>query len=232
MCILGEPTDMKVVLQHFGSLWVRISTRGMYVHTAFAAGRDEENSIRRMHRVLQEIVEWIPSWEETTAAHTNGISLRGMVNIGCIRGGDPWRASRTPQQTDLFVDVRVPPSMPMAQARRSVKELFLALRKKYPDYGLEFEAYVSVPGASISPEHEMVKAIAANHRRIMGEPPAHDAVLWCSDASVLTRYGVETVNYGPSSGPRDHEGEKVRIQTLVDITKIYALTAAQICGVA
>src|SRR5207237_9441691 len=114
----------------------------------------------------------------------------------------------------LFVDVRVPPSMPMAQARRSVKELFLALRKKYPDYGLEFETYVSVPGASISPEHEMVKAIANNHRRIIGEPPAHDAVGACSDTSVLTRYGVETVNYGPSSGPRVHEGEKVRIQTL------------------
>jgi hypothetical protein len=39
------------------------------------------------------------------------------------------------------------------------------------------------------------------------------------------------VNYGPSSGPRDKEGEKVRIRTLVDITKIYALTAAELCGV-
>jgi acetylornithine deacetylase/succinyl-diaminopimelate desuccinylase-like protein len=47
---------------------------------------------------------------------------------------------------------------------------------------------------------------------------------------VLSRYGVETVNYGPSSGPRDKEGEKVKIETLVDITKIYALTAAELCG--
>ena len=36
MCILGEPTDMQVVLEHFGSLWVRISVTGIYVHTAFA----------------------------------------------------------------------------------------------------------------------------------------------------------------------------------------------------
>jgi acetylornithine deacetylase/succinyl-diaminopimelate desuccinylase-like protein len=55
-------------------------------------------------------------------------------------------------------------------------------------------------------------------------------VVWSSDASVLTRYGIETVNYGPSSGPRDAEGEKVRIQTLVDVTKIYALAAAELCG--
>jgi acetylornithine deacetylase/succinyl-diaminopimelate desuccinylase-like protein len=65
----------------------------------------------------------------------------------------------------------------------------------------------------------------------MGEKPKREVVSWCSDASVLTRYGVETVNYGPSSGPRDKEGEKVLIKTLVDITKIYALTAAQLCGV-
>jgi hypothetical protein len=48
---------------------------------------------------------------------------------------------------------------------------------------------------------------------------------------VLSRYGIETVNYGPSSGPRDADGEKVKIKTLVDITKIYALTAAELCGV-
>jgi len=48
---------------------------------------------------------------------------------------------------------------------------------------------------------------------------------------VLSRDGIETVNYGPSSGPRDAEGEKVKIRTLVDITKIYALTAAELCGV-
>ena len=92
-------------------------------------------------------------------------------------------------------------------------------------------SHVSVPGARISEEHEMVRAIDRNHKRIIGKTPEREVVTWCSDASVLSRYGVETVNYGPSSGPRDKEGEKVRIQTLVDITKIYALTAAELCGV-
>ncbi|HEY1366695.1 MAG TPA: M20/M25/M40 family metallo-hydrolase, partial [Gaiellaceae bacterium] len=33
MCLLGEPTEGKVVLGHFGSLWLRISTRGNFIHT-------------------------------------------------------------------------------------------------------------------------------------------------------------------------------------------------------
>jgi acetylornithine deacetylase len=227
MCILGEPTDMHVVLEHFGSMWVRISCTGIYVHTAFCEGREEMNSIRRMHGLMEPILKWITTWESKAAYG----GKKAIVNLGGIRGGHAWRASRTPEKTDLFLDVRVPPTIPMSDARREVQQLFLDLEKQHPDFGLEFETYVSVPGARIDEGHEMIRVIDANHERIMGKPPEREVVTWCSDASVLSRYGVETVNYGPSSGPRDKEGEKVKIQTLVDITKIYALTAAELCGV-
>jgi acetylornithine deacetylase len=227
MCILGEPTDMHVVLEHFGSMWVCISCTGIYVHTAFCEGREEMNSIRRMHQIMEPIMKWIANWEKN-ASHGG---KKALVNLGGIRGGHAWRASRTPEKTDLFLDVRVPPTIPMSEARRNIQQMFFELEKKYPDWGLEFETYVSVPGARISEEHEMIKAIDTNHEQIMGKRPEREVVTWCSDASVLSRYGIETVNYGPSSGPRDKEGEKVQIKTLVDITKIYALVAAELCGV-
>jgi acetylornithine deacetylase len=228
MCILGEPTDMRVVLEHFGSMWVRISCTGLYVHTAFCEGREEMNSIRRMHELLETILGWTAAWGEKASYG----GKKAIVNLGGIRGGHAWRASRTPEKTDLFLDVRVPPTIPMSEARRDIQAVFFDLEKKHLDWGLEFETYVSVPGARISEEHPMIQAIDANHERVMGARPEREVVTWCSDASVLSRYGIETVNYGPSSGPRDAEGEKVRIKTLVDVTKIYALTAAELCGVA
>lgn len=226
MCILGEPTDLQIVLGHYGSVWVRIATHGPYVHTAFSQGRQRDTSIRRMQDVLAAVYEWAPSWETKSfyAGH------KGIVNVGCIRGGHPWRASRTPERTDIFLDLRVPPTMPLQDARRAAKQLFLELRERFPDYGLEFETYVSVPGAQISENHELVKTIESFHTRVMGSPPRRTTVQWSSDASVMTRYGIETLNYGPSSGERDAEGEKVAIRTLVDITKVYALAAAEICG--
>ncbi len=227
MCILGEPTDMQIILAHYGSVWVRIGVRGNYVHTAFAAGKQKESSIRRMHEMLDSIYEWIPSFE----ARATYQGKTGIVNIGCIRGGYPWRASRTPDRTDVFLDLRVPPDMPLATARRAAKQLYLDLQKKFPGYGLDFETYISVPGAQIDADHELVKTIDAAHTKIMGSAPKRDTVLWCSDASVMTRFGIETVNYGPSSGPRDAEGEKVAVETFVNITKIYALAIAEICGV-
>jgi acetylornithine deacetylase len=226
MCILGEPTDMQLVLGHYGSVWVRISTRGHYVHTAFTRGKQQESSVYRMKEILDPIYAWIAEWEKK--ASYNGPP--GVVNIGCIRGGQPWRASRTPDRTDVFLDVRVPPTMPLKEARRSVKQLLLDLRAKHPKYGIESETFVSVPGAEISKDHELVKTIERCHHTVMGAPPKHTTVLWGSDASVMTRYGIETLNYGPSSGPRDAEGEKVEITTLVNTAKVYALAAAEICG--
>lgn len=179
-----------------------------------------------MKDVLDEVVKWTEQWEKKTAHGGH----QGVANIGCLQAGYPWRVSRTPDRADLFLDLRVPPSMTLQQARREARELFRDLQKKYPDYGLEFETFVSVPGATIAADHPMVKAIEANHQRVTGKPPGHDTVLWCSDASVMTRFAIDTVNYGPSSGPRDAEGEKVEIKTLVDITRIYALTAAELCG--
>jgi acetylornithine deacetylase len=228
MCILGEPTDMQIVFGHYGSVWVRLSTHGHYVHTAFTRGKQQESSVYRMKEILDPIYSWISQWER----HASYDGQPGVVNVGCIRAGHPWRVSRTPHRTDVFLDVRVPPLMPLREVRRSIKRLVLDLRKKHPTYEIESEIFVSVPGAEISKEHELVKTIEACHERVMGNPPTQTTVLWDSDASVLTRYDIPTVNYGPSSGPRDSEGEKVKIETLVNTTRVYALAAVEICGVA
>src|SRR5512132_1102922 len=67
MCLLGEPTELKLVLGHYGAMWVRLSTRGPFVHTAFSGGRSEENSILRMRAVLDAVQEWIPEWQALTS---------------------------------------------------------------------------------------------------------------------------------------------------------------------
>jgi acetylornithine deacetylase len=226
MCILGEPTDLQLVLGHYGTVWVRISTRGHYVHTAFTRGKQEHSSVFRMKEILDSIYKWIAAWEKKATYD----GQPGVVNVGCIRGGFPCRVSRTPDRTDVFLDVRVPPTMPLKEVRISIKQLVLELRKTHPDYGIEYETFVSVPGAEISKDHPLVKTIESCHQRVLGEAPKHATVLWDSDASVMTRFGIETLNYGPSSGPRDAEGEKVAIETLVNTTRIYALAVAEICG--
>jgi acetylornithine deacetylase len=228
LCVLGEPTERRIVLGHYGSIWLRLSTRGPFMHTAFSGGRSEENSIVRMRDVLGAVLEWIPDWQ----ARTSYGGKPGIVNVGSVRGGFPWRVSRTPGRTDLFLDVRVPPTMPMAEARTALGDWVRELQARFPDYGLDWEIYVSAPGAEIAEDHELVRAVDASHTEVYGQPPERDTVRWFSDASVLTRYGIATVNYGASSGLPGAEGENLEIKGLVDTAQVYALTAQRLCGVA
>ena len=221
MCILGEPTENKVVLAHFGSLWLRLSTDGPFIHTAFSEGRRDENSILRMRPVLDAVLEWLPTWEERMSYG----DVRGVANVGGIEGGFGWRASRTPHRTDLFLDLRVPPDVPMADARREALEFARSLE------GVEAEVYVTAPGAEIEEGHPLVAALDESHSEVFGLPPERDVVRWFSDASVLSRYGIATVNYGTSSGLPDAElGENLAIDGLVKTADVYARAAMRICG--
>jgi acetylornithine deacetylase len=223
MCILGEPTENKLVLAHFGSLWLRLSTHGPFVHTAFSEGRREENSILRMRPVLDAVLEWLPRWEERMSYG----DVRGVANVGGIEGGFGWRASRTPHRTDLFLDLRVPPDVPMADARREALEFARSLD------GVEAEVYVTAPGAEVEEGHLLVAAVAEAHEEVFGSAPERDVTRWFSDASVLSRYGIATVNYGTSSGLPDAElGENLAIDGLVQTAEVYARAAMRVCGVA
>ncbi|MDQ3379802.1 MAG: M20/M25/M40 family metallo-hydrolase [Actinomycetota bacterium] len=223
VCIVGEPTENKIVLAHFGSLWLRLSTHGPFVHTAFSEGRRGENSIVKMHPVLTTVLEWLPSWEEEMSYG----DVRGVANVGSIEGGFGWRASRTPHRTDLFLDLRVPPDVTMADARRKALDFARSLE------GVEAEVYVTAPGAEIDESHPLVGALESAHEEVFGVPPERDVTRWFSDASVLSRYGIATVNYGTSSGLPDAElGENLEIEGLVKTAEVYARTAMRTCEVA
>jgi len=231
MCLLGEPTEGKLVLGHFGSLWLRISTRGNFIHTAFSEGKRDQNSILRMREVLDAVLEWVPTWEDDPENAFRG--AKAIVNVSALQGGFGWRVSRTPHRTDLFLDVRVPPTKPMPAARNQVLELVRELDRRFPDYGIEGEVYVTAPGSEIAEDHPLVAAIDESHGAVFGASPDRDVTRWFSDASVLTRYGIETVNYGTSTGLLDTEyGENLEIEGLVKTAEVYARVAERVCGVA
>lgn len=231
MCLLGEPTEGNVVLGHYGALWLRIRVHGNFIHTAFSEGKSGLNSILRMQDVLTAVREWIPTWESDPENGYRG--AQAIVNVGAIEGGFGWRVSRTPHHTDLFLDVRVPPTKQMAVARRQVLDMVRGLAARWPDWGIEGEIYVTAPGSEIEEGHELVAAIDAAHAEVFGSSPGRDVTRWFSDASALVRYGIPTVNYGTSTGLMDVElGENLDIDGLVKTAETYARVALRVCGTA
>jgi acetylornithine deacetylase/succinyl-diaminopimelate desuccinylase-like protein len=143
-----------------------------------------------MRGVLDRVLEWLPSWEEEMSYG----DVRGVANVGAIQGGFGWRVSRTPHRTDLFLDLRVPPDVEMAAARRKALEFARDARRRR-GRGLRDR-----PGAEIDESHPLVGALESAHAEVFGDEPERDVTRWFSDASVLSRYGIATVNYGTSPG--------------------------------
>ncbi len=227
MCLLGEPTEGKVVLGHFGSLWARLGVGGDFVHTAFSEGR--ANSVLRMGELLEPIHAWCERWSADERNAYRGVPA--IASIGAIRGGFEWRLSRTPQRTSVFLDVRVPPTRSMADARRAVLDLARELEAVHPEWEIDAEIYVTAPGAEIDEGHELVGAIDAAHEAVFGEVPGRDVPRWFSDASALTAYGIPTVNYGTSTGLMEPGmGESLEIDGLVKTAEVYARVARTVCG--
>src|SRR2546430_15328200 len=104
---------MHVLLELFGSMWVRVSCTGIYVHTAFCVGREEMNSIRRMHELMGAVMQWIAEWEKKAAY---GGKKRNMKFFFIFRG--PARRARPPPaKNDFFLPGRLPPTNSTSAAR-------------------------------------------------------------------------------------------------------------------
>jgi acetylornithine deacetylase/succinyl-diaminopimelate desuccinylase-like protein len=115
----------------------------------------------------------------------------------------------------------------MADARRKALDYARGLE------GVEAEVFVTAPGAEIEAGHPLVGALEQAHAEVFGQTPERDVTRWFSDASVLTRYGIDTVNYGTASGLPDAElGENLEIEGLVRTAEVYARVAKAVCGVA
>ncbi len=233
-CILGEPTNMKVIPRHCGTTWLKIKIPGVLIHTAWS--ELEKNAILHAGLVLNALNEWIDKYR---SKHAIG-DFRPKVNIAAIEGGWPWRGARSPDSCSIYMDVRTVPGVWPVEVYREVREVIQALVKKHSKLeGTIVDLYVSAPGTSIPDDHELIQTVVQAHTDQLGKAPELGIENWYSDAAHMNRYGIPTVNYGSAGrirtgggGFSTHQGEHVHIGDLHDIVKVYIQAAMSLCGVA
>ena len=202
------------MLGHYGTMWARISTHGPFIHTAFTRrppGRERDRAdagrARRRARLDPRVGAPLRLRRDRRRRQRRRAARRPAVaRQPHARPRRP--VPRHPRAADDGDDRR---------ARRVRRRWCASCASAIPDAGITSEVYVTAPGAQIDESHPLIAAIDAGHEQVFGAPPARDTVRWFSDASALTRYGIETVNYGTSSGLPDPDGENLEIAGLRDI---------------
>jgi len=193
LAIVGEPTLLKVVTAHKGSIWAQLETRGKSAH----GSRPElgENAVHEMARIV--------NWLETDYAallrrRRHAILGTPSVSVGMIRGGT--QANIVPDQCRILVDRRTLPGETEAGVMREVKSLLKKRRLNGTINNGKFEPCLPM---ETNPDLPLVKQFltSVGQRRPAG-------VNYFCDASILSQGGIPSIVFGPGDIGQAHTSDE------------------------
>jgi acetylornithine deacetylase/succinyl-diaminopimelate desuccinylase-like protein len=233
--LVAEGTDFGIVGVEAGKAFFKITVFGndYPIYTPYiprpTAVEKSPSAIVRMTALIQRIEKWADEYEKKNRYECSGGIIVPKVNIGAIRGGVPWKITKTVQQCAIYVDVRITPIQEPLDIRED-------LRRLMSDAGLsgDVELYAYRPGfeADTKKVEPLKSAIIRSHRAILGiDPkpaPTPASSMW-RDINCFNEMRIPSLTYGPgvSSGGGKYA---MKIENMVLGTKLYAQTAIDICS--
>lgn len=248
MAILPEPYGIEnLVTVHTGILHLAIHTYGVTGHISQI--EKTVNAVHKMTKVIQAL-------QHVKFTYTPREDLPAMprLNVGSVIGGRGTRYVLTeppyvPDLCTIIVDVHFVPGQTIETITRDLRRTLDELVREDPE--LKYELEVPPPDffkgrrrlvmepVDVPTDAEIVQSVVRNHRQVMGQPPAKIGAIpplsySAGDASWLWKAGIPSVYYGPAGGflERGAEGSYILISEMIACTKVLALTALNVCGIA
>jgi len=233
--LVAEGTDFGIVGVEAGKAFFKITVFGddLPIYTPYINRptpiEKNPNAIVRMAPLLSRLEEWAYEYERKHRYECPGGVVVPRVNVGAIRGGVPWKITKTVQQCAIYVDVRVTPVQNPLDVREELRRLVSGL-------GLAGEVELYVYRAAYEADAKKVEpltsAITRAHRAVVGGTPPPAAPPFSSmwrDINCFNEMRIPSVTYGPgiSVGGGNYG---MRIADMVTGAKLYALTALDLCN--
>jgi acetylornithine deacetylase/succinyl-diaminopimelate desuccinylase-like protein len=233
--LVAEGTDFGLVGVEAGKAFFKITVFGhdLPIYTPYIERptplEKSPNAIVRMAPLVQRLEEWAYEYERRHRYECAGGVIVPRVNIGAIRGGVPYKITKTVQQCAIYLDVRTTPAQNPLDIREELRALVSGL-------GLdgEVELYVYRPAFEADPVkvQPLAAAITHAHQALLGGTPPQASPPFSSmwrDINCFNEMRIPAITYGPGiSVGGGNFGMK--IATLVTGAQLYALTALQLCN--
>src|SRR5437899_8246343 len=113
--LVAEGTDFGIVGVEAGKAFFKVTVFGndLPIYTPYISRptpvEKNPNAIVRMAPLIQRIEEWAYGYEQRNRYECPGGVIVPRVNIGAIRGGVPYKITKTVQQCAIYLDVRITP---------------------------------------------------------------------------------------------------------------------------
>jgi acetylornithine deacetylase/succinyl-diaminopimelate desuccinylase-like protein len=193
LAIIGEPTRLRVVTAHKGSLWLRLETHGKAAH----GSRPDlgKNAVHEMARAV-DVIE--SSYARQLRQRRHPLLGPPTVNVGYIRGGT--QPNIVPAFCTAGVDRRTLPGETESSVRAEMKA-WLSRHGVTATFGSDrLPACPALETDYRLPLVQKLLAVARQNR------PAGEA--YFCDAAILAQAGVPSVVFGPGDIAQAHTADE------------------------
>ncbi len=199
--VIGEPTDLRVVVAHKGTQRWWITVEGRSAHSA--KPHLGINSIHHAAHLIRRIQE---DYTRELAGRFHPLLGSPTVNVSKIEGGT--QVNLVPHQTRLLIDRRALPGESRSVVHAEFEKMFEEIRRDVPNFRARQEEPLLVdPPLETATDHPFVRvacAIAAEQGR--DAQPA--GVPYGTDGSKLSEIGIPTIVVGPGSIDQAHTADE------------------------
>ena len=202
-CIVGEPTNMAMVVAHKGIAVYRCRVHGKSAHSSLTAtGVNAISYASRLIGYVDSLAEEISHRDDNDALFDVPYST---LSVGTIQGGTATNI--VPNLCEFTFDYRNLPHMTqediLLPIQAKVAELSAQMQACAPETGIELMQEESVPAMTDNESSELQALIAA----LTGDNKRHK-VAYATEGGQFTNSGIPTIICGPGSIEQAHKADE------------------------
>jgi acetylornithine deacetylase len=202
-CIVGEPTNMTVVVAHKGIAVYRCRVHGKSAHSSLTKqGVNAISYASRLIGYVDELAEEISQRDDNDDMFDVPFST---MSVGTIKGGTATNI--VPNLCEFTFDYRNLPHMTqediVAPIQAKIAELNAQMQARSPETGIELIQEEGVPAMNDNNNDKLQALIAA----LTGDDERHK-VAYATEGGQFTNSGIPTIICGPGSIEQAHKADE------------------------
>jgi acetylornithine deacetylase len=220
--IVTEPTELEIAVAHKGFVWAEIEVAGRAAHGSLP--RLGVDAIAKAGPILTAIGDL----DRSLGEDGHPLVGRGSVHASTIAGG--VELSSYPERCVIGLERRTLPGQTATQVEAELDSLLERCRASDPAFEAERRTLLVREPFEISPDAEIVSALAAAATAVDGERhPIAGASGW-ADSSFIAAAGIPTVLFGPRGEGAHALEEWVSITDTETVARTLVGVASAICS--
>jgi len=216
--IIGEPGTRKITIGNRGGYRFKIQVFGDAVHTG---SREWEQKKEGLNAILEmtKVINALQSFKFPSKEHPIFPGRKNVLTFPTlIKGGKAINI--VPDYCEAFGDTRILPGITKEFMEKEIKKKINKLDVKY-----KLTPIVYVPPVFVNSREAIVQILKNNTKQILKKIPITEGSGPWSDMWMFIEKGIPAVNFGCDGEGMHDKNEYVEIKSVIDVTKIYSLTA-------